>query len=278
MLRPLLLDLVETVLPPALGLAAFFAGKSLARLPPLLFRLVVSLAILVVALLVIAYFSPLRDWTGSVLSGIGGETNLACTTGLLLLGVVWSQPKRSTSSGFLGTVVALALLIMLLGSTGRLWWRWGGEAAWHNAPDHNGCLRQSSWMTCAPAAATMLLHHHGIAVTEGELAYRSGTSIFGTDLYTTAATLTDLAREHGRWARVERVDYDDWVRRGSAFVAHTNIPSLGGHALFVAKAEEDGAWIVDPRTGVRQKMPRADFLRIWEGRAVSLGGPEENGS
>jgi Peptidase C39 family len=278
MLRPFLLDLFAALLPPAVGAAAFFAGTALHRLPILVFRWIITLAVLVVTGLVVAYLASLHDWTGAVLHGVGGETNLACGAALLLLGVVWSRLKRSTSSGFLGAVAGIAVLILGLNSSGRLWWRWGAEAAWRNAPDRNGCLTQTSWMTCAPAAATMLLHHHGIAATEGELAYRSGTSLFGTDLYTTAAALTDKGREQGWSARVERFEYAEWVRRGSPFIAHTNIPSLGGHALFVEKAEAEGAWIVDPRFGRREKLPRDEFLRIWEGRAIALLGPEESGS
>jgi len=271
MLRPLPLDLLSAALPPGAGLLAFFAGKTLHRLPTLLRRAVLGLVLLLIALLVGAYLTSLCDWSGPLLYPLGGETVAACTAALLLLGVVWSQPGRSTSSGFLLTVVCLAVLILVLAVSGQLWWRWFDRQVRHNTADARGCVQQTTGFTCSPAATVMLLHQNNLSFTEGELAYQASTSLLGTDLYSMAQVLTDLGRDQGWYGEVERVDYDTWVERGEAFVAHTNLPGLGGHALFVRCLTPELAEVVDPRFGQPEKMSRADFLRLWEGRTLRLG-------
>jgi hypothetical protein len=270
MLRPLPLDLFATLLPPGAGLLAFFAGKNLHQLSSLLRRAVLGLALVLITFLVGAFLSRLADWSGPLLYPLGGETVVACTAALLLLGVVWSQPGRSTSSGFLLVVVCLAELILGLTAGGRMWWRWFDTQARKNAPDALGCMQQTTGFTCSPAATVMLLHQNNLSFTEGELAYLAGTSLLGTDLYSMAQAVTALCQERGWRGEVERATYDTWVERGEPFVAHTNLPGLGGHALFIRRLTPYLAEVIDPRFGQPQKLSRAEFLQLWEGRALRL--------
>ncbi len=180
MLRPVAVDLVRALMPPLLGLLAFLAGVRLRRLPvrfwhSVLTLVVSAIVVLAGALLLMQGSTAVRDWLGPVVYRLGGGPVLACPLGLLLLGVVWSQPGRSTSSGFLQFLAGVALLVLTVESAGRLWWRWIDTRAWKNVPDQQGCVQQTTWLTCGPAASAMLLQRQGIAVSEGELAYRAGT-------------------------------------------------------------------------------------------------------
>ncbi len=268
MLRPPWLDLLALLLPPALGVLLFMAAAQLRRLPRFVFAAILTLTVSVVAFLVTAYFSPLRDWTDAWLYPLGGERSLACGAGLLLLGVVWGQPGRSTSSSFLVVVVALVTLILLLDGSGRLWWRWLSPGVWNNRCDAAGCVRQTSSVTCGPAAAVMLLHAHGIEASEGELAYEAETSFFGTSLAALANVISKRAHSSGMSARVERLPFDTWAERQTPFLAQ--VQSSGGHALFVERLTDKEGHVIDPATGKRAVLPRAAFLRTWEGRGISL--------
>jgi len=268
--RPLWLDLLDLLLPPVVGVLLFLGASRLHRLPRVVFGIVLTLAVLVVSVLVVAYFSPLRDWTEEWFHAVGGERAIACAAGLVLLGAVWSQPGRTTSSGFLVVLVVIVAGMLLLDGSGRLWWRYFHPQAWSNVPDADGCIRQSSALTCGPAAATLLLRAHGIHASEGELAYLAGTSLFGTGLSSMAHVLTDRARSLQLSGRVERVPYETWVLRAMPFIAHVQIPGLGGHALFVERLTATEAQVVDPASGQRENLSREAFEKKWEGRAISL--------
>src|SRR5205823_4407020 len=96
-----------------------------------------------------------------------------------------------------------------------------GTSLWGNRPDGNGLLSQRTGWTCSPAAAAMLLHRHGLAGSEGELAYLAGTGILGTDLYSITDALNATFQAHGKnlCARIEVAGYDTWVERGEPFMA-----------------------------------------------------------
>jgi len=274
MLRPLAIDLLWALLPPALGILAFLTGTRLQRLPRWLARglliLVVGAVVgLAVVFLLVRITPVVRDWSGPVLSRVGGAPMLACPLGLLLLGVVWSQPDRSTSSAFLLFLAGLGLLLLAVESGSRLWWRWADPRAWSNVPDQEGGIRQSTWLTCGPAASAMLLHHQGIQVSEGELAYQAGTSLLlGTDLYDTADVLTDYLKPCGKSVVVERITYQEGIEHGGPFIADVELPGGGGHALYVEELTADQAHVIDPRDGQRSKMSREEFEKIWEGRVI----------
>ncbi len=276
MLRPVWLDLLGALGPPLLGVLALLAGTRLRRLPGWFWRgllfLVVGLVLGLAGVYVGARLSPaFRDWSAPVRYRIGGAFLISCPLGLLLLGVVWSQPGRSMSSGFLLVLAAVGLLILTTESTSRLWWRWLAPGAWNNRPDSHGCVQQSSGFTCGPAATAMLLSSQGIAVSEGELAYRTGTSLWlGSDLYGTAAALTEYLRPAGKHATVERIDYQQGISMEEPFVASVDLPGLGGHALYVERLTPEHVHVVDPRQGQRTKLNRQEFEAMWEGWVIRL--------
>lgn len=276
MLRPVALDLLVALLPPLLGGLAFLTGTRLRRLP---LRLWHSLLILVVTsimglavILCLGWLMPaIRDWSGAALHQVGGAPLIACPLGLLLLGVVWTQPGRSTTSAFLLLLAVLGLLILAVDSGSRLWWRWMAVPTWSNLPDAQGCVRQSTWLTCGPAASAMLLNHQGIRVSEGELAYRAGASLLlGTDLYIMADVLTDYLKPHGKFAAVVRIDYQEGIDLGEPLVAQVDLPGGGGHAVYVERLTSEQAEVIDPRDGRRSRMSRHEFEGIWEGRVILL--------
>jgi hypothetical protein len=223
-----------------------------------------------VALVGIGLSTSLADQTGAWLHAIGGALAATCVTALLLLGVVWSQPGRSTSSAFLAVLVGLAGLLLLQDGGARLFWRALGSSLWENRPDRSGLLSQTTGWTCSPAAAAMLLHRHGIPSSEGELAYLSGTSLMGTDLYQITDALNAILQAQGNEgrARIDMVDYDVWVERGEPFLAPVNLPGLGAHAVLVERAEPEEALVVDPRHGSRQRLPCQELVAMWLGRGV----------
>lgn len=277
MLRPLPIDLLSFLLPLGAGVGLFYAGKRLYRLPPLFYRFAVALAVLVVLLLAAAYAASLHEWTASVLLPLGGQTSLTCWAAAFLLGVVWSAPGRSTSSGLLAALVGLVAVILALDGSGRLGWRFFGAEAWRNAPDPDGCLTQTTGWTCGPCAAAMLLHHHGIPTTEGEMAYLADTSWLGADLPRVAAALEAKAAAKGLSAHIKRTDYEACRRRGVPFLARTNIPNVGLHLLYVERAGAEDVELIDPLRGRRERMSRETFQGKWEGQVIYLAANTEEG-
>ncbi len=273
MLRPIYLDLLDVFLPLAASFGALVGGRFLECAPRWFFRLAVGLAVAIVLVLGITYFTPIRDDVSDAFWHVGGVTTVACVLAMVLLGVVWASHGRSTSTGFLRTVAGLVALIVVLNSGGRLWWRTINTAAWENAPDAVGCLRQSSGWTCSPAAATMLLHHHGIATTEGEMAYLAGTSYLGTDVPSIADALKAKAAPKFV-VRVIKADYDACIQITGPFLACIDVPGLGGHAVLVLRVGPDSLELVDPRFGQPQTIARADMEPQWQGKIVRLKAAE----
>jgi hypothetical protein len=274
MLRPLPLDLLTFLLPLSAGALAFVLGRSFRRWPRALRIGTVVLALAVVAAGATSLARILPSDAGLVMSWLGGPTVLLSGVALLLLGVVWGVPNRSLSSGFLAALTALAGCLLLIETSGRLWWRFCAAQAWQRSADAEGCLQQSSGLTCSPAAAVMLLHRHGISSTEGEMAYLAGTSLFGTDAHSMTRALRWKAQPHGWQAEVRQTDYEACVRQTAPFVAHVTRPSLG-HALLVEKMSADQVEVLDPLDGRRRKMSRADFEQVWDGTAIQLVRPGE---
>ena len=270
MLRPLVLDFLDVLLPLAAGVAALVGGRYLRRLPAGIFRGVIGLSVAIVLFLGVAYFTPLRGPVNDVLWHVGGIANIACVLAMLLLGVVLAVPGRSTSTGFLRVLAGLVALIVVLNSGGRLWWRFVSQATWDNAPDARGCLTQSTGWTCSPAVAAMLLHHHGISTTEGEMAYLANTSYLGTDVQAIAQAMTAKGASQRLVAQIRHADYDSCLQQTGPFLACVTIPGIGGHAVFVLRMSPEEIELIDPRIGQRQKIARAQIEPQWDGKIVYL--------
>ncbi len=188
---------------------------------------------------------------------------------MVLLGVVLKVRGRSFSTGFLYTLAGLALLLIAVESSGRLWWRYVGHEAFQNFPDENGFIRQSSGMTCSPAAAAMLLHCYGLRVSEGEMAYRAGTSFLGTDAFSEAHAVHSLVEPLGLKAVASHKSYDDCLRDERPFLAHVHGVNEG-HALLVQAMTPEAVAVLDPADGLRRQISRSEFERIWDGTAIEV--------
>jgi hypothetical protein len=269
MLRPLGLDILGFLLPICGGASAFLAGRSLRRLPRAAQIVLVALCVGLVGVAGLPLLRSIPDDVARMLSLLGGATVLLSGVALFLLGVVWSVPGRSLSSGFLAALAALAGCLLLIESGGRLWWRFCAPQMWQRSADTKGHLQQSSAVSCSPAAAVMLLHHHGIDASEGEMAYLSGTSLFGTDAHGMARALARKGYPHGMTALAQRTDYEARLRRGGPFLAHVQ-QSLTGHALLVVEMSKEHVEVLDPLDGRGRRMSRADFERVWDGMAISM--------
>lgn len=200
---------------------------------------------------------------------VGGETVVLAWAALVLLGVARAAHNRRLSSAFLYCIVALAVCLLIIEGSGSLWWRFGASELWNNVPDSQGRLRQSSGLTCAPAAAAMLLHTHGIAASEGEMAYLAGTSLFGTDVRQTARALDLKVRPYGWHVSTQHTDYDMSVGRRKPFVAHIRGPYLG-HAVLVTHVAIDHVQVLDPLEGIPKTVVRDHFAAIWDGTLVEV--------
>jgi hypothetical protein len=252
-----------------LGALAFWGGRFFRRLPAAVRLGLVTGAVVCVVGGAAALAGVLPDGVGRVVSLVGGGTVLLAWVALLLLGAAWAAPDRRLSSGFLACLAALAGGLLLIEGSGPLWWRFGAPGLWQNAPDADGRLRQSSGLTCSPAAAAMLLHRYSVPASEGEMAYLAGTSLFGSDAPAMARALGAKVRPHGWAAHAGRAGYEDCVRWGGPFLAHVRGPDLG-HAVLVEEASEDSLRITDPLDGRPRRMSRGEFERVWDGTVIRI--------
>jgi hypothetical protein len=251
--QPLILDIVETLLPLLAGLLAFAAGRWAGRLSRSAYFALVGVA---VGIVVIAWpvHLFLDVWLGPWVFRVGGEAAPAMWAGLFLLGVVCMLPNRTLRTRFVVIVVGLVGTILFLQSGGRLLWRYGLADTWQHTADTHGNLLQSTGISCGPASAVMLLHHHGVTVSEGEMAYHAATGVTGTNLHALAEATCDKL---GRPVRVERTDFDTLRQRGIDFIAAVKLPHVRSHAIYVAALTEEHAFVVDPLEGWRKRVPRA---------------------
>ena len=270
MLRPLWVDCLLTLYPVVLAVTAWIVGSQVVRLPRKCGAILLGVALLIVPLPMLRFIPGWADSVGLLLHRLGGTTRLECGAALFLLGVVWGTPRRSLSSAFLGIVAGLIGLVFFSECAGRLWWRFGDPEMWTNIPVPSGFVQQTSGLTCASASAAMLLSHHGIRASEGELAYLSNTSLLGTTALDMADAL-HIKLSGTNWRPVvRRADYASFQKMDRPFDAHLDLPGLGGHAVFVRRLFDDSVDLVDPRTGFPEKMPRDEFERIWDGTGLLL--------
>jgi hypothetical protein len=271
MLRPLPLDLLAVFVPLGLGAAAFVLGRSLIRLAKPLrgFIIVSTISLVVIGASSLAGLLP--DRIEAVLSHVGGGTVVLSWAALLLLGFVWSIPRRPLRSGFLLALVLAAIGLQLLETGGALWWRFLAPSLWRQFADARGCLMQSSGFTCSPAAGVMLLHQHGIVASEGEMAYLAKTSFFGTDRHALADALAMKVADRGWSVKADLTDYESCLDRGVPFVAHVWRKDVGGHAVLVRRATPESVALIDPLDGYPRQVPRTQFEEMWDGTAIWIG-------
>lgn len=267
MFRPLMIDLLAVLLLLAIGGVALVVGWRLHRCGRPWFLGGVMLSLLF-SMVVVLSGTAFQDQAGTLIHRLGGAVLLGCFPGCFLMGVVWGNPRRTFSNGFCGFLTALLMALVVMAGGGRLMWRCFATSMWENTADKNGCLLQSSGMTCAPAAAAMLLHHLGIHATEGEIAYLSNTSLFGNTLHGMTETLDLKVQPLGLKTRVGRLNYEEAQGLGGPFMAQSTTYGIKGHAIYVERVEEDHVVIIDPLQGHRARLWRQEFERKWNGRSL----------
>jgi hypothetical protein len=269
-LRPLPLDILGIVLSLAVGAFAFAAGCwSLSR--PLVRNSLIALAIGLTSLVIASMALILPSAIYETTLEIGGAAVVLSWMGLLILGMVWGRmPARTWKSRLALYATAAVGAVIVLQTGACLWWRWCVPELWQRSADSRGGARQSTGWTCYPAAGVMLLHRHGIAATEGEMAYLANTTLWGTEDHAMARALTIKGRAGGWRAEVEATDYEACVRHGGPFIASVISLNIGPHVIFVKRARQDHLEVIDPLDGVERKRPRAAFERVWTGRTVRL--------
>jgi hypothetical protein len=267
-MRPLALDILAFVLPLVGCVALFRIGRTFRAWPRSVrvAALVLAPAIIVLGILALANVLPFE--VARVAFLLGGLRALLCAAGVFLLGVVYSTPGRSTSSGFLITLAVVATVVIGIDGSGRLWWRFSPGVWDRTAGGEESLLVQSDAVTCAPTAAVMLLARAGIVAGEGEMAYLAGTSPIGSEPSGIVRALEAKANPHGFWVEARRARYDECVG-GGPFLAHVREGFLG-HALTVVAVEPDHVEVLDPAYGRRRSIPRQQFEAIWDGVAIRL--------
>jgi Peptidase C39 family len=211
------------------------------------------------------HYPPLREVVGPWLSVPGGEASFACFGAQMLLGVARVDRKGRARRPLLTAATLLVFLLLAVLTSGALVWHYFGQRLRANYPDASGALQQTTGITCAPAAASMLLYRYGIRISEGELAELANTNLLqGTSPYALGRAVDRVARRHRMRGRVRRVDYARAMRLRRSFVAFVKEPGLGGHALCVLAVEGARVLALDPLSGAPETLSRAEFAAGWD--------------
>jgi hypothetical protein len=255
----------------AAGLACLRLGRTAGRRSARAGGGVALTAGLVAVLAAAAHYPPLRDIAGPWLILPGGEASLACLAALTLIGVAGADRKKRLP--LLHLAAGLVLLLLTTLTSGSLGWRLFGQRLRANYPDARGALQQTTGITCGPAAASMLLHHAGIRISEGELAELANTTpLQGTAPHALARAVDHAARRHTMRGHIQRVDYEEAVRLGRPFVAFVTRPGVGRHSICVVKATSAGVLTLDPLSGTGETLPREEFTGEWDPVVVWVEG------
>src|SRR6476646_10548800 len=197
MFRPLGVDIGELIAPLVVGAVLFVLGGRSHAGPRWTQGVLIGLAIGIVAIWASTLLNVELGMVRPIFSRLGGAKTVLCWSALALLGVAWRSPRRGFTPQFLVFLAAVSGLLITIEASASLWWRWVDPNAWTNTVDQNGLLTQSSGKTCGPASGVMLLHHYGVGTSEGEMAYLSRTSWFGTDCYDLSRAIQDKVKATG---------------------------------------------------------------------------------
>ena len=216
-------------------------------------------------------------------------TNISLLGVSVLLGLMWSNARQEKTKA--AKVRAAILSLPLLGVAG---WSY----AWYFAPlppdlfgkvDKHGYCQQTSDDSCSDCAAAMILHSHGIAATENEMArlcltrQKQGTPPLGLYRGLAVKARAKNLRPHFVFLKHPREFYN----LGAAIIAvgiKSNAPreiklkmeNYGwnpgqSHAVVILNADKNGQWldVADPTYG-RERWPTKDLEYLWDGSAVIL--------
>ena len=268
-MRPLVQDLAEFAVPLAAGAMLFLLGRTFRRWPWFVRCAALVFACSLIAIAILSGVGVRSLEIERLAYHAGGMTIVLCLVALFLFGVVWGVPGRSLSSPFLIALAAIAILVVAIEASGRLWWRFGSPETWGRTADSRGLLRQSSGVTCSPSAAVMLLRQHDIQAGEGEMAYLSGTTLLGTDATGIARAIDAKTAPDGMHAEVSQSTYEEALRRSAPFLAHVQ-GRYFGHAVVVVGMQPDQVTLLDPADGQAHTISRDEFEDQWDGVSVRL--------
>lgn len=274
-LRPLWQDIALLAVPLAVASLVGALGIILRRLPR-------WLGVSVACAAAIAFVGPLATaagwaptWLGEVVAALGGVTTVEAFVAAHLLCIVWAAPKRSLSSPFLSVLIAAVLFIVVIDNMAALRWRLRHanprDALWTNRCDADGILAQHTGTTCAPASAAMLLHRYGMSVSEGAMAYRAGTSLFGTDEYELADGIQSVIGTRGGSAAATHETAEEVTAGELPCIVYIDTP-FGCHAVLLDDVSDGQLEIADPLGGLRKRISSEEFARVFRGVVVRIGG------
>lgn len=217
-------------------------------------------------------------------------TNLSLEGVAVLLALLWRQNSKPGASGR-AAVLSLAALGVALWSYG--WYFTPTPAGLSGTVDRAGYCRQTSEDSCSAAAAAMVLHAHGIAATEAEMAALCltraghGTTPLGLfrglslkcrphGLRPALVRASSVARLHDlKGSGVISVGLDVFAPAATARKLEEYGWQRGvRHAVVVLAADPAGNWIeiADPSYG-RERWPTrdpAELRSLWDGLVLVL--------
>jgi len=233
--------------------------------------------------------NPLLRWWPGGAAHLVFLTNWSLAAAAVLAALLW-HAAGDRAARLRAALLAAPLLLLAT-------WSYAG---WFQQPpphlsgqlDGDGRCPQSSEASCAPAAAVMLLHRHGITSDEATLARdclcraRQGTSRLGlfrglalqahphglTPRLATPRTPIALCRL-GQAALIT-VGLELTTPRAVARKMERYGWSVGSwHTLLVTGGDPDGRWldVIDPAYGP-ERWPTGDLEALWDGTAVVLAG------
>ncbi|WP_242130345.1 type I secretion system permease/ATPase [Sphingobium sp. Sx8-8] len=131
---------------------------------------------------------------------------------------------------------------------------------WRAGPDADTALPELQFAVDAIAAVAQAQGLHGGAdALRHRFATPTGSLTFPRILR--AINDVGLRSKHSR-----RADYDSLVKARKPLM----IVDMEGACLILAAATMEGVKLIHPRTGLVQRMPKNDFMRLWNGTAISM--------
>ena len=266
-ISPFLSELFRAFGMTGAGIVMLLLGMRISKCSNNVFNLISITAGLAALTAAATHFQPVRAYLGYIFDVLGGEGAVAGYALLILLG---AARTRTRSSMFI-VGACLAFLVIVPFAFSSLYWRYFGVEIHANYPEKDGCILQSSGVTCAPASASMLLNKYGIRVSEGLLAERAGTNLIGgTNEYSLARAIQSVVSANGYIAKAENISLRQLCKLNRPVVAFMMMPNIGGHAILVESLNVDTVNIIDPLNASQEKIPITEFKDKWTGTVISI--------
>jgi hypothetical protein len=254
-----------------LAVGAYFLAPQVAKAkkPVWITVCVASIAaILLWPLMRVFPVQPINVLTAEVMACI--ELTGLAIPGVLFFGIASRHvPKKSDRHAILLLTAVAALYFVKAG-----WWMLapGVPDLGRTNIDPDGVCRQSTGYTCVAASMVTMLHAHGVAAEETEMARLAHTQVSGGA--TDSRTLWALQKKlDEKWQiTYERLDSDGLVRVPKPCLVQLDWGFFVSHMVPVMSATPQNVVIGDPLNG-RREMSMEDFMKKWKGTAISVTPP-----